>query len=105
MYGLLRPLSLPKCVSRYVPLTHQSFFSTRTLPSWSLSEKNSLTEHPARPEDAHAQAHAQLDAHAQLEAQEEAQEERGLELPDRRDPLPDRREPPERRTGTLITFT
>ena len=40
-----------------------------------LSLKNSLTEHPARPEEAHAQAHAQEEAHAQEDAQEDAQEE------------------------------
>ena len=71
--------------------------------------KNSLTEHPALPEDAHAQAHAQEEAHAQLEAQEdaheEAQEERGL------DPLlvPEPRLPEDLceglLTGVLITFT
>ena len=70
----------------------------RSLPRWMLSLKNSLTEQPARPEDAHA--HAQ----AQLEAQEEAQEECDLRLP------PELRRPPERPpedlgTGTLITFT
>lgn len=75
-----------------------------------LSLKKSLTEQPARPEDAHAHAHAQLEAHAQLDAQEEAhedaQEERGLELLE--DPPPERRDPPEWRgwlTGVLITFT
>ena len=66
-----------------------------------LSMKNSLTEQPARPEEAHAQAQAQEDA--QEEAQEDAQEERGL------DPLPERRELPEcregRLEGTLITLT
>ena len=69
-----------------------------------LSLKNSFTEQPARPEEAHAQAHAQLEAQAQLdaqdEAQEDAQEERGLEPlerldPDRLDPPPDRLNPPE----------
>ena len=72
-----------------------------------LSLKKSLTEQPARPEDAHAHAHAQLEAQAQLcaqeDAHEDAQEERGLEPP------PERREPPDERegrlTGTLITFT
>ena len=87
-----------------------SLLSTRTLPRCRLSLKNSLTEQPARPEDAHAQAQAQLEAQAQLDAQEEAQEEaheeRGLDPPpDLRDPLPELREPPECLTGTLITFT
>ena len=35
--------------------------------------KKSLTEHPARPEEAQAQAQAQLEAQAQEDAQEEAQ--------------------------------
>lgn len=48
-----------------------------------LSLKNSLTEQPARPEEAQAQAQAQLEAQAQEEAQAEAQahEERGLDPP------------------------
>ena len=57
-----------------------------------LSSKNSLTEQPARPEDAQAHAHAQEDAHAQLEAQEDAHEERGLELPPERRPAPEFRD-------------
>ena len=69
--------------------------------------KNSLTEQPARPEEAHAQAQAQEEAQAQEDAQEEAQEdaqeERGL------DPPPECRELPEcregRLEGTLITLT
>ena len=61
------------------PVTH-SLLSTWTLPRWILSLKNSLTEQPARPEEAQAQAHAQLEAQAQLDAQEEAQP------PDRRVP-------------------
>ena len=88
---------------------YYSLLSTLTLPLWICSEKNSLTEHPALPEDAHAHAQAQLEAHAQLEAQEdaqeEAQEERGLEP----DPLlPEPRLPEdlyECLTGVLITFT
>ena len=56
--------------------------------------KNSLTEQPARPEEAHAQAQAQLEAHAQLEAQEEAHEE-AQEERDLEPLLPERREPPE----------
>ena len=42
-----------------------------------LSLKKSFTEHPARPEDAQAQAQAQEDTQAQddAQAQEEAQEE------------------------------
>jgi hypothetical protein len=64
-----------------------------------LSLKNSFTEQPARPEEAHAQAHAQLEAQAQLdaqdEAQEDAQEERGLEPLERLEPPPDRLWPPE----------
>ena len=54
--------------------------------------KKSLTEQPARPEEAQAQAQAQLEAQAQEEAQEEAQleerEEWDLPLecgPDRED--------------------
>ena len=71
-----------------------------------LSLKNSFTEQPARPEEAHAQAQAQLEAHAQLEAQDDAQDEWDLEPPpeERRDP-PDRWLPEERLTGTLTTFT
>ena len=87
----------------------QDLLSTFTLPRWMLSLKNSLTEQPARPEEAHAQAHAQLEAHAQLDAQEEAQEEaqndaqeeRGLDPPE----LLYRLGPPEWWTGTLITLT
>ena len=64
-----------------------------------LSLKNSLTEQPARPEEAQAQAQAQEEAQAQLEAQAEAQEEWDL------DPL----DPPEWREGRLAgmlrTFT
>lgn len=87
---------------------YYSLLSTLTLPLWICSEKNSLTEHPALPEDAQAHAHAQEEAHAQLEAQEDAQEdaqeERGL------DPLlvPEPRPPEdlyECLTGVLITFT
>ena len=86
-----------------------SLLSTFTLPLWICSEKNSLTEHPALPEDAQAHAHAQDEAQAQLEAQEdaqeEAQEERGL------DPLlvPEPRPPEDLYegllTGVLITLT
>ena len=70
-----------------------------------LSMKNSLTEQPARPEEAHAQAQAQEEAQAQEDAHEEAHEERGLEL--RLPPEPDPRclLPEERLTGTLTTFT
>ena len=64
-----------------------------------MSEKNSLTEQPARPEEAQAQAQAQEEAQAQLEAQEDAQEEWDL----------DPRDPPEwregRLAGMLSTFT
>ena len=60
-----------------------------------LSLKNSLTEQPALPEDAQAQAQAQEDAQAQLEAQEDAhedaQEERGRDF----EPDPELRRPPE----------
>ena len=77
----------------------QDLLSIRTLPRWILSEKNSLTEQPARPEEAQAQAQAQEEAQAQLEAQAEAQEEWDL------DPL----DPPEWREGRLAgmlrTFT
>ena len=73
--------------------------SIRTLPRWILSEKNSLTEQPARPEEAQAQAQAQEEAQAQLEAQEDAQEEWD----------PDPLDPPEWREGRLAgmlrTFT
>jgi hypothetical protein len=66
-----------------------------------LSLKNSLTEQPALPEEAQAQAQAQEDAHAQLDAQEEAQEERGL------DPEPECRPPvwrwPDGRAGGMLT--
>ena len=81
--------------------------STLTLPLWICSEKNSLTEHPALPEEAQAQAHAQLDAHAQLEAQEdaheEAHEERGLDPRLTEPRLPE--DLYECLTGVLITFT
>ena len=40
-----------------------------------LSLKKSFTEHPARPEDAQAQAHAQEEAQAQECAHDDAQEE------------------------------
>jgi len=60
--------------------------SIRTLPRWILSEKNSLTEQPARPEEAQAQAQAQEEAQAQLDAQAEAQEEWD---PDPRDDPPE----------------
>ena len=40
-----------------------------------LSLKNSLTEHPARPEEAQAQAQAQDEAQAHDDAQEDAQDE------------------------------
>ena len=40
-----------------------------------LSRKKSFTEHPARPDDAQAQAQAHDDAQAQEDAQEDAQEE------------------------------
>ena len=40
-----------------------------------------MTEQPARPEEAHAQAQAQEDAQAQEEAQEEAQEDWWEETP------------------------
>ena len=76
--------------------------STRTLPRWILSLKNSLTEHPALPDDAHAQAQAQLDAHAQLDAQDDAQEELLLEL--LLELLPELRLE-DRLTGVLITLT
>lgn len=72
------------------------------------SIKNSLTEHPARPEEAQAQAQAQLDAQAQLEAQAEAQEDAQEEwecLPELLLCPPERRLPEEVLTGTLITFT
>ena len=51
--------------------------STRTLPLWMLSLKKSLTEHPARPDEAQAQAHAQdeAQAHEDAQAQEDAQDE------------------------------
>ena len=63
-----------------------------------LSLKKSLTEQPARPEEAQAQAQAQL------EAQEDAHEECDLRpLPELRPP--ERRLPEEVLTGTLITFT
>ena len=63
------------------------------------SLKKSLTEHPARPEEAQAQAQAQEEAQAQEDAQEEAQEED-------RDFPPDTR-PDERLdlTGTGMTLT
>ena len=69
--------------------------------------KKSLTEQPARPEDAQAQAQAQEDtqAQAQEDAQEDAQEERWEEPPLRWLLPPECREPPEDRTGTLITLT
>ena len=71
-----------------------------------LSMKNSLTEQPARPEEAHAHAQAQEEAQAQEDAQEEAQEdaqeERGLEPPECLE-LPECREG--RLEGTLITLT
>ncbi len=60
-----------------------------------LSLKNSLTEHPALPEEAQAQAQAHEEAQAQEEAHEDAQEERGLEPPERPD-LPERPERPGR---------
>jgi len=49
----------------------------RTLPLWILSSKNSLTEQPARPEEAqaHAQAHEEAQAQAHEDAQEDAHEE------------------------------
>ena len=75
------------------------FLSTRTLPFWIRSRKNSLTEHPARPEEAQAHAQAQLEAQAQWEAQEDAHEECDLPEP------PERRWPEERTTGTGITLT
>ena len=64
-----------------------------------LSLKNSLTEHPARPEEAHAQAQDEAQAHddAQEDAQDEAHEERergGLELRDPPEPREPRRPPP-----------
>ena len=69
--------------------------------SWTLSLKKSLTEHPARPEDAQAQAQAQEDAQAQCDAQaqEDAQEE-WCEPPDRED-----RDEVDLLTGTLTTLT
>ena len=72
------------------------------------SLKNSLTEQPARPDEAQAHAQAQLDAQAQLEAQEDAQEDRGLEPElERREPPdpPEWRRPEGRLTGTLTAFT
>ena len=69
-----------------------------------LSLKKSLTEQPARPEEAQAQAQAQLEAQAQEDAQEDAQEECDLRpLPELRPP--EWRLPEEVLTGTLITFT
>lgn len=78
-----------------------------------LSLKNSLTEQPARPEEAHAQAQAQEDAQAQEEAQEEAQEDAQeewdvwlLELwedPELR--CPEERELKEDLEGVLTTLT
>ena len=68
-----------------------------------LSLKKSFTEHPARPEEAQAQAQAHEEAQAQWEAQaqEEAQEE-WWEDPPRG---PDGREERGRLTGTLTAFT
>ena len=87
---------------------YYSLLSTFTLPLWICSEKNSLTEHPALPEDAQAQAQAQLEAHAQLEAQEdaheEAHEERGLD-PRLTEPRLPEDLPEGLLTGVLITFT
>ena len=73
--------------------------SIRTRPWWRLSLKKSLTEQPARPEDAHAQAQAQDDAQAHEEAQahDDAQEPDLLECE-----LPLERGV---RTGTFTTFT
>ena len=75
--------------------------STFTLPRWMLSLKNSFTEQPARPEEAHAQAQAQDDAQAHDDAQEDAQDEAheerergGLELRDPPEPREPRRPPP-----------
>ena len=67
--------------------------------------KNSFTEHPARPEEAQAQAHAQEEAQAQEDAQEEW-EEWLLELwedPELR--LPEERELYVDLTGVLTTLT
>ena len=71
-------------------------------PSWIFSLKKSLTEHPARPEEAQAQAQAQEEAQAQedTQAQEEAQDEWW------EDPLLwVEREECGRLTGTLTTLT
>ena len=73
--------------------------STRMRPRWILSAKKSFTEHPARPEDAQAQAHAQEDAQAQEDAHEDAQEEAQEEWCE--DPDDER----VRATGTLMTLT
>ena len=67
-------------------------------PSWMLFLKRSLTEQPARPEEAQAQAQAQEEAQAQDDAQDDAHEERC------EDPcgLVEERGLP---VGTLTTFT
>ena len=81
-----------------MPLFHEPAL-IRIRPLWMASLKKSLTEHPARPEEAQAQAQAQEEAQAQEDAQEEAQEEWLLDRPDTRpDERPDL-------TGTGITFT
>jgi len=69
-----------------------------------LSLKRSLTEHPARPEDAQAHAHAHEDAQAQEDAHEEAHDEA---QEDRCEPPERWEDPPERGrlTGTLMTLT
>ena len=71
-------------------------------PLWRLFLKRSFTEHPARPEDAQAQAHAQEDAQAHEDAQEDAHEE-WCEPPEERED--DEEEDRGRLTGTLITLT
>ena len=64
--------------------------------------KRSLTEHPARPEEAQAHAQAQDEAQAQDDAQEDAQDEAQDEWCDE---LPECGEERGWLTGTLITLT
>ena len=76
--------------------------STRMRFLCTLSRKRSFTEHPARPEDAQAQAQAQWDAQAQEDAHDEAQEERETQ----EEWCDEAQEGRERvTTGTLTTLT